>query len=338
MKVTLDLSKLLQEGSISPEEHERLARLGRHDTGLLLVNVLVGFGVFAVSGGAVALLPNALTGVALGGCLMAVGASLMMSGRHGWSLLANICILVAALLLGTGIVLLSQGVTGPATIDGPQAAAMPLPAALLLVAAIFAAAGALARSSLLAVLTVLVLFAALGSTTGYRHASYDLEVQEPLATILAFSALALAAHAASRTVRGDWERLCTMVARTALFLVNLGFWIGSLWGDGLDWLRGDMAISAVAFAIAWAVALVPVAVWAGLSNRRWVLNLVTVFGGIHFYTQWFERLGATPISILAAGVLMLAFAIGLWKMNRRMPAPTHSQAAPGGISERPEPA
>jgi iron complex transport system permease protein len=29
-------------------------------------------------------------------------------------------------------------------------------------------------------------------------------------------------------------------------------------------------------------------------NRRWLVNLVALFAGIHFYTQWFERLGATP--------------------------------------------
>ena len=321
MKVTLDLSKLLNEGSISLEEHDRLARLGKRDTGLLLVNVLVGFGVFAVSAGAVALLPNAITGTALGGALMVVGAGLMMSRRSEWSLLANICILVAALLLGTGIVLLSQGLTDAGSLDETLKPAMPLPLALLLVAAVFVLAGVLARSSLLAVLTVLVLFGALGSSAGYQHALYQLQVQEPLATVVVFSALALAAHLASRAVRGDWERLCTAVARTALFLVNLGFWIGSLWGDPLDWVdRSGVEIPALAFAIAWAAGLILIGIWAGLANRRWVLNLVTVFGAIHFYTQWFERLGATPATILAAGVLVLVFAMILWRVNRRMPA------------------
>jgi hypothetical protein len=37
-------------------------------------------------------------------------------------------------------------------------------------------------------------------------------------------------------MRADWERLAITVARTSVFLVNLGFWIGSLWGNSLIWL------------------------------------------------------------------------------------------------------
>jgi len=49
-----------------------------------------------------------------------------------------------------------------------------------------------------------------------------------------------------------------------------------------------------------------------------------VFAAIHFYTQWFERLGATPLSVLIGGVLVLAFAALAWKLNERFvaqPAP-----------------
>jgi hypothetical protein len=60
------------------------------------------------------------------------------------------------------------------------------------------------------------------------------------------------------------------------------------------------------------------ALWAGQTNRRSTLNLITVFAGIHFYTQWFERLGATPISLLSGGLLMLALATGLWRLNERL--------------------
>ena len=49
MKVTLDLSKLLEEGKLSPAEAERLRALAAHDTGSLAINILVGFGVVAVA-------------------------------------------------------------------------------------------------------------------------------------------------------------------------------------------------------------------------------------------------------------------------------------------------
>ncbi|WP_338664382.1 hypothetical protein VQH23_04280 [Pararoseomonas sp. SCSIO 73927] len=318
VKVTLDLSRLLREGHISPEEHDRLARLGRRDTGSLLVNALVGFGVVAVSAGTVALLPSILTAIPLGLVLMATGAWLVLSGRARWGVLATILILVAALLLGTGILLLSGGMT---ELDGtPDPGAAPLlgmQSALLLVAALFAGSAVLAGSGLLIALAVLLLSAALGSGAAYGHASYALGVEQPLATILAFSALAAAAHAAAPRLRHAEERLANIAARTALLLVNLGFWIGSLWGDDAGWVRRLLgrAIPDDAFSIAWAAALLGAAIWAGRTNRRWLLNLACVFGGIHFYTQWFERLGATPLSLFGGGVLMLAFALGLWRLN-----------------------
>jgi iron complex transport system permease protein len=61
-----------------------------------------------------------------------------------------------------------------------------------------------------------------------------------------------------------------------------------------------------------------VAVWAAREGWRFVLNLAAVFGGIHFYTQWFEYLGATSVSVLAAGVLVLVFAVLLWRLNRQV--------------------
>ncbi len=315
MKVTLDLTKLLNEGAITPAERDRLARLGRADTGTLLVNVLVGFGVVAVTAGCLLLVPSPIVGTALGGVLMAAGLALSMRGPAGWAVMANICILVAALLLGAGIVLLSQGML---TFDGDSVPAMPFYAACLLVAALFALCAIPARSGLLASLTVLVLFTVLGSSSSYSHAFYELQVRQPLATVVAFSVLALVAHAASRAVSWEWARLLTIVARTSLFLVNLGFWVGSLWGDDLDWLpRSTMAIPDVAFALAWAVGLVAVGVWAGRTDRRWVLNLVTVFAGIHVYTQWFERLGTTPVTVLLAGLVMLGFAVFLWRVNQQ---------------------
>ena len=51
-----------------------------------------------------------------------------------------------------------------------------------------------------------------------------------------------------------------------------------------------------------------------------MLNIIAVFGAIHFYTQWFERLGVQPGSVFVGGCVMLAFALGLWKFNQRFAA------------------
>ena len=134
----------------------------------------------------------------------------------------------------------------------------------------------------------------------------------------------------SKRLKADAEHLALMAARTSVFLVNFGFWIGSLWGDRLILFKSFRDIFAVAnaawapvvipplvFSVGWALALIGVGVWAVQANRRWVINVVAVFAAIHFYTQWFDHLGPTPISFLLAGLLMLAFALGLWTFNRR---------------------
>lgn len=324
MKVTLDVTRLLAENTITREEHDRLVLLGRRDSGLVLVNALVGFGVIAVALGTVALVPSALAGAIIGGMLMAVGVTLTLAGPSRWAVLSTICILIAALLLGAGLVLLSQGVSTIGDM-GNTAALMPLALAFVLVAALFGFCAALARSGLLASLAVLLLFAALGGSSYYDAATYGLQVSQPFATVVLFSTLALAAHWLSRGLAPQWERLLTIVARVALFLANLGFWIGSLWGDDLDWLvhGRDFRISAHDFTVAWAVLLVGTGLWAGRTDRRWVLNLVAVFGGIHFYTQWFEWVGATPGSLLLGGLVLLVCAVLLWRLNRGAPATAH---------------
>jgi iron complex transport system permease protein len=47
-----------------------------------------------------------------------------------------------------------------------------------------------------------------------------------------------------------------------------------------------------------------------------VVNLVTVFGAIHFYTQYFEHLGASPSTILFAGLVALGIAVGMVPYNK----------------------
>jgi hypothetical protein len=50
------------------------------------------------------------------------------------------------------------------------------------------------------------------------------------------------------------------------------------------------------------------------------VNVAAVFGAIHFYTQWFDKLGPTPMSFLLGGLLMLGFGLCLWTFNRRAEA------------------
>jgi hypothetical protein len=312
MKITLDISKLVEDGKLTPAEAERLKALASHETGSLGINILIGFGVVAIAAGAVALVPTPLTAVGLGLALFAVGSAIVFNRVTQWGVLGQVCLVIGALMFGAGVVVYGQG----------------SPASSLLVTVVFALAAIAARSSLLTALAVLAASACLGARTGYGHAMYSLAIFEPTLTVVLFSALALATYQASKRLPADYERLALMASRTSIVLVNFGFWVGSLWGDPLLLLRGlngadvrTLFLKPVVpdwlFSIVWALALIAVGVWAARVNRRWLVNVVAAFGAIHFYTQWFEKLGATPVSVLLGGLVMLVVALALWNFNRR---------------------
>lgn len=300
MKVTLDLNQLLREGKITQIEYEKLNELAAKSTGSLAFNILIGFGVIAVSGAALALVPTPTTAIVIGLFILIAGLALLRISWEQWKVLSNICILVGALMTGGGIVTEFKGSL----------------ASILSVTAIFAVAGIFARSTLLAVLATLMLLASIGARTGYFHASYFLVIQEPTITVFLFSALAIGLYQLSKKLSTEYERIAIASARAGVFLVNFGFWVGSLWGERSDAI--EVIISDTVFAVLWALALLATAIWSWKHNRRWVLNTVATFGGIHFYTQWFEHLGASPGTVLIGGLLALGFAVGLRSVNNKM--------------------
>jgi hypothetical protein len=300
MKVTIDLDKLLEEGKISQAEYDKFTQFSARGTAALAFNILVGFGVIAVSGATLVLLPTPTTAIALGLVICAAGIALVYARYEQWMVLANICVVVGALLFGGGIIKAGEGSVG----------------SFLVVAAAFAGAGVLARSWLLTVLAVLALSSCLGARTGYLHAMYFLGIQEPTLTVLLFTIFSIGTYQLSKRLAADYQGIAIAASRTGVFLVNFGFWIGSLWGDRKQ--GGEIVIADWVFAGLWAIALIAAGVWAWKRNRRWLVNVVAVFGGIHFYTQWFERLGASAVTVLVAGLLALGFAIGLRALNARL--------------------
>ncbi len=297
MKVTIDLDKLLKDGKISQAEYGKFSQFAARGTAALAFNILVGFGVIAVSGAALALLPTPTTAIALGLVICAAGIALLYARHDHWMVLANICVLVGALLFGGGIVEADEGSIR----------------SFLLVAIAFAAAGIFARSSLLTVLAVLALSSCLGARTGYFHATYFLGIKEPTLTVGLFTIFSGGTYQLSKRLAADYQTIAIAASRTGVFLVNFGFWIGSLWGDRKE--GGEIVIADWLFAALWAVALIAAGAWGWKSNRRWLVNVVAVFGAIHFYTQWFERLGPSPKTVLIGGVLALGFAIGFRTLN-----------------------
>jgi iron complex transport system permease protein len=320
MKVTLDIDKLLREGRINSAEYARLKGFAAADTGSMALNVLLGFGVIATAGGTLALLQSAPASIVLGALIAVAGISLHSHSPKAWGLLSGILLVVGALLTGGGIIVLTDG----------QASGF------LIVTVLLFLAGVAARSGLLVSAATLALSPTVGAATAYGHATYMLIIEQPAVTVVLFSLLSWGAYRLSLKLEPDLQRLAIMSARTSLFLVNFGFWVGSLWGDSLrrGSVRWGMGSSAAVpdwvFGIGWAAALIGAGVWAARENRRWVVNLVAVFGAIHFYTQYFERLGASPGSIMVAGLGAIGIAMGLVRYNRsdiapRPPAPATSR-------------
>jgi hypothetical protein len=304
MKIVLDLTKLVAEGKLSETQAQELRALAKPGTSLLAINILMAFGVFAIAGGILALVPSLITAIVIGAMLAGAGIAISLGAGPQWSFLGTAITIAGSLIGATSIVGFSEG----RWFGFAVAAAVTLGLAIAI------------RSALLSALIVFLVAGMLGSSTGYDFATYSLMVQEPTITIAVFSLLALATYLLSLRLPADYESLAISFSRLSLVMVNFGFWIGSLWGDdpGHSW-RGSETMHAVipndVYVVGWAVALIAVGVWAARANRRFVVNTVATFGAIHFYTQWFERLGAEPLAILMAGVIVVAIAVGLWRYN-----------------------
>ena len=324
MKIVIDVDKLLEEGRITSEEYSRLSALAVEETGSLAFNILVGFGVIATAAGVLALLPSGLTATFLGLLLATAGHFLSTNHAKEWGLLGSTLLLVGSITAAGGILFVTEG-----NFVG-----------FLIVTALCFAGAVLAKSSLLAALAVLSLASAVGAMTAYGHASYMLAIRQPAVMVGLFSVVALGAYRLSKGLSLDYSRLAIMVARTSLFVVNLGFWVGSLWGDSL-WLQSnnnwDFRSGAVipdwVFTIGWAVGLLATGVWAARANKRWVVNLLAVFGAIHFYTQFFERLGASPGTVLVAGLAALGIAFAIVRYNKAAVRAAAEGVRPPGHSQ-----
>jgi hypothetical protein len=303
MKVTLDLTDLVTRGEITQAEADKLSKLGARDTGSLGSNILLGFGTVAVALGGGFLFPTAQSVIVIGAILFVIGIALILNKQTKWGLFAQICITIGALGIVGGVSYLT---------DGNFYVNIALAAGLALAA--FAAS-----SGLLGALAVLQFSIALGAGTAYWHGGYFTWVEEPALTILVLAVLSVALTFAATQLPSAYERVALIMARTGVLIINLAFLVGSIFGDHLA--QWDATIEAWLFSVVWAVLLIGVGLWGVMSNRRWVVNAAAVFGAIHFYTQWFEYLGANPFSVLGGGILLIGFGLALRWFNVKFNSP-----------------
>lgn len=309
MKITLDLDQLRHDGRISEDEYLRFKALAAETTSTLALNIVLAFGIITVAGGTAALLMSAVATMIVGLVLACVGGWLCVAGPR-WTLLGNILLPLGALTAAGGIVATTEGSAG----------------GFCLIAALLMAGGVASQSGMLTSLSVFALLSALGGATGYGHASYFLCIEHPLLTVVVFAALAAVAHGIGRVVPPAYSRLADIAARTAVVVVNFGFWVGSLWGDGSG-SYGSADGSEWGFIVGWAFVLLIAGGWGAHANHRWMVNTAATFGAIHLYTQWFEHLGPNPVSIILAGMFLIVVAYGLITYNRRAKIPAPPVAA-----------
>lgn len=299
MKITLDLTDLVTKGQLTPAEAERLKGLAARDTGTLGVNILLSFGAVAVSLGIGVLIPTVFTAIALGALLFCVGLGLTLAKEERWGVFAQVCMVVGALAFLGGVSAFSNGSFW----------------ANIVLTLLTVVAAVLARSGLLMAVAVI----ALTGTIGTAYTGWTLGGATVI-TIVVLMAVTLVLYLASLRLP-KYENLAIVGARTAILMINFAFLFGSIFGDTI------VNIPAQAFSIAWAVLLIAFGLWAMRANRRWVVNMVAVFGAIHFFVQWFWYLGASPFSILGGGLLLIAFGFVLKAINDRKQAAEPTAAA-----------
>ena len=309
-RITLDLDKLVADGHLDQAEAERLSGFALPDQrNTLLINLLLIFGAISVAGGTIALVPNAITGLVLA-IMSLIGAEILRRSAKGHSLKT---LSMALVLMGT------LGVAGWIGWEFQDVEDGTLPT--VMIAVIMTASAIWFRSALLGAFAVLSLGAVLGSGTGYWHASYALFVEEPTITIAAFGLLAAGLYKARGALAETWQTLLTVSARTAIFMMNFGFWVGSLWGDrmGEHWFAPDrwsersewrdtaLTIPDYVFTIGWAGALIATII---MVRRNSFLSITSiVFLAIHGYTQYFEYLGAKPETLVIGGLVLVGLAV-----------------------------
>jgi iron complex transport system permease protein len=325
MKITIDIDEMLNTAEITTEQYNRLRIAAQHTSGRLGLKVLTIFGIVATAGGTLGLFPSGYTALFLGVMLSALGGYLVCRGTQEWRL-------VGFTLLLVGIITAIGGAlyAFPMLLELLTKAALALErsfeqhtfAYMLAVTLLLLAMAIAFKSGFVSVLAVLALAGAIGAATDYAHACYGLVVRQPALTVAVFGALSWLAIHTTLHVAARYSNVAIMFARASFFLMNLGFWVGSLWGDSLGQPRSypfeqpQPVLADWMFVIGWAAALLAAGVWAVRANRRWVLIATVVFSAIHFYTQFFERLGASPGSFLAAGLGAIAMAFAILRYKR----------------------
>ena len=312
MKIILNMKELLEEGKINQAEYDKLLALSKNQTGSLALNLLIGFGIIMVCLGVIALTQSAFTALIMGILIFMIGLFIKFKGTKEWSVLSSCCSISGVLIFTAGINL--WVFWAYETDFSGLAKSLDFVYAQILTTVIFMVASAFLMSNILATLSILSTAQLIGVGTSYFTGSYTIWVSSPVVTISIFSALAFLLYYLSRSILSTYENILITGSRTSVLVANLGFWVGSIWGGV------DLEVSPEFISLVWALALIGFAVWGWRANRRWVVTVSSIFGAIHFYTQWFATLEMEPASVVIAGIIAIGIGMGIKRLNSTMKA------------------
>ena len=309
MKIVLNIKELLEEGKINQTEYDKLLSLSKNETGSLALNLIIGFGIIMVCVGVITLTQSFSTSLIMGLLTFLIGLFIQFKGTKEWSVLSSCCSISGVLIFIGGMNIW--------LIDAFVSESVFLPLAMnveILTTFILIASSVFLTSNILAALSILSIAQITGAGTDYFMASYTIWVSSPVVTIVLFSALAFFLYYLSRSTLSRYENILITGSRTSVLVANFGFWVGSLFGGG------DLEVSSELISMAWALALIGFAVWGWRANRRWVVIVSSIFGAIHFYTQWFTILEMEPASVVIGGVIAIGIGIGIKRIDSTMKA------------------
>lgn len=319
-RITLDLSLLVEQQRLSLDEALHLKTLATTSPRkTLLANLALIFGAILIVAGILATHPDPNFGFVLAILSLGAGTALHLKAKHEWFLFGRSLIWMGVL-----------GISAYLLLQLGELATNPVPTlAWSIVAALTTIAAITYKDALFAALAPIALGSAIGSGTLYDHAAYILFVQEPSITIILFTTLFATLTALRTRIPQGHELIATIAARTSFILANLGFWVGSLWGDfpGEIWRSAKHAtpqafyISPDLFSLIWVLALVSAIIMGIRTGRRFISTTSVVFLAIHFYTQLFERFLFQPEAMVASGFALIAMGTGIagfdrWLRNR----------------------
>lgn len=329
-RITLDLAKLVSEGELTEQEAERLKGLAVTGKAVsVIVNLLCIFGALALAAGVVALKPDPSTGLFLAIIALGIAGFIRFNAFEEWKVLGDGMAIAGTFgLCGWFGLEFGDGLNGMVTNT--------------ILTLITLASTIIFRNAFLAAFIPLGIGAILGSGTAYWHASYGLFVREATVTVVVFTIIAVLLYMLLERIRKSgyslWETVVLIPARVSFFMINFGFWVGSLWGDWVGeyfrfaetydyekrnaWRETAFHINEAWFSLGWAAFLGVAIVWGLKKHNRFVTNTAIVFLAIHFYTQFHEFFGFNPGTLVMGGIFLLACSVGLYRFDRMQTAKT----------------